>query len=75
MTNRQTKVKMREKTGFYKMREGERETEVKCGRITRDAGDLAGLVTLLLLYNIIIKMHDFTAERMVIKQVHDLLIP
>ena len=37
MTNRQIKVKMREKTGFYKMRAGERETEVKCGRITRDA--------------------------------------
>ena len=34
---------MREKIGFYKMRKGEREKEVKCGRITRNAGELAGL--------------------------------
>ena len=39
MTNRQIKVKTLEKKDFYKMRAGERETEMKCGRITRDAGD------------------------------------
>ena len=38
------KRKMREKTGFYEMRVGERETELKCERITRNAGDLAGLM-------------------------------
>jgi hypothetical protein len=43
MTNRQIKVKMREKTGFYKMRAGERETSemrenhAKCGRLGRSA--------------------------------------
>ena len=35
---------MREKTGFNKMRGwGEAKDEMKCGRITRNAGDLAGL--------------------------------
>ena len=33
------KRKMGEKTGFYEMGEGERETELKCGRITRNVGD------------------------------------
>ena len=49
------KSEMREKTGFYKMRAGVRETELKCGRITRNAGDLAGLemvITLLPLIEI-----------------------